>query len=735
MHVYHYNHTERSALERLSSDHGVGEVELADLVQSGLFIDLLAVLTKAMQIGVESYGLKHVEGLAGFVRSEGIDQGAGAVTEYEAWCSDRDSERLERIAQYNQDDVQATLALRDWLVSERPADLPWRPAVVVAAEETDPDLEAQVEALHSFPEESAEHLLGDLLGHWRRDGHAIFSEMIIKTAYELDAQLEDPDILAGLVPLGQVARQGKGGRAVLPGFEFQFPPQMVGRDLVEGGKIVFTAGEAGIANAQIDAIDPEEGTLRLIWNKACQELGVLPTVVVVDDRVSAKPKPDVLQDLAAKILAGSPSDPPHPLAMAMLHRDLPRFKPGKGPLGGVFTDSLEDICNWAPHLDDSYVAIQGPPGTGKTYTGAHLIHALIRQGRRVGITALSHNAIDNLLAQVVEVFSAAGDLSLLRAVRKPREMPVNPLPGVRYVMDNKDCATPTYNLVGGTTWLFANPLLRQTPVDVLVIDEAGQLSLADALAAAGAARSVVLLGDPQQLPHVSKGTHPERASGSVLEHLLGKGQATIQPDRGVLLSQTWRMHPDVCQFISGQFYDGKLTSHPTCVIQDTQAGTGLRWIRARHVGCSTQSEEEATLLVEAISKLIGQSWTDAKGQIRPLAVGDVLVVAPYNDQVDLLRARLEAIPKTAGVRVGTVDKFQGQEAPVVFFTMTASNAEDVPRGLDFLFSRNRLNVAISRARALAFVVCTEELLNSRARDIDQMELISTLCAFVEESAT
>jgi uncharacterized protein len=201
--------------------------------------------------------------------------------------------------------------------------------------------------------------------------------------------------------------------------------------------------------------------------------------------------------------------------------------------------------------------------------------------------------------------------------------------------------------------------------------------------------------------------------------------------RGVFLSEAWRMHPDVCDFVSAPFYEARLTSHTSCGLQGTGAGTGLRWLRAEHRGCSTSSPEEARLVAETVRVLIGETWTDASGATRPLTADDFMVVAPYNDQVTLLRATLDDDPVTAGVRVGTVDKFQGQEAPVVLFTMTASTPEDIPRGLGFLFSKNRLNVAISRARALAYIVCTEELLDTSAKTVGEMGLASALCAASE----
>ncbi len=275
--------------------------------------------------------------------------------------------------------------------------------------------------------------------------------------------------------------------------------------------------------------------------------------------------------------------------------------------------------------------------------------------------------------------------------------------------------------------------MRANPVDVLVVDEAGQLGLADTLAASISAHNVLLLGDPQQLPQVAQASHPNRSGVSALEHLLGEGVQTFPPEQGVLLDTTWRMHPDVCQFISDVMYEGRLTSETSCAVQATAAGTGLRWIRADHTGRSTESPEEAALVAATIRGLVGTEWTDRHGETRPLTVDDVIVVTPYNDQRRLLTATLQSDPATSGVEVGTVDKFQGREAAVVIFSMATSSAEFMPRNADFLFSKNRLNVAISRARCLAYLICTDDLLDTRARDVEQMTLISALCSFVEHA--
>jgi hypothetical protein len=443
--------------------------------------------------------------------------------------------------------------------------------------------------------------------------------------------------------------------------------------------------------------------------------------------VPSKPKPAALSALAQRVLDG---DAPRG-ATALLRRELPRFTPGGGPDGGRFTDDLAESIRWVQQLDETCVAVQGPPGTGKTYAGARLIHALAKSGKRVGITAMSHAAVGNLVDEVLDVFEQDGGLGDVTIVRKVSQaLKDEGDPRITTTTSTLKGMFTKHRIVAGTTWLFADKNWPDHQLDVLFVDEAGQLALADALAAAQAAKNIVLLGDPLQLAQVTQGSHPDGSGASVLEHVLGE-HATIPDDRGVFLSTTWRMHPDVCDFISEQIYEGRLTSEAGCALQGTEFGTGLRWLRAEHRDRQTECEEEAELIAAEIRRLIGTTYTDREGTTHVISTEDILVVAPYNDQVALIRERLEVDHLTQGVHVGTVDKFQGQEAPVVFFSMTASSAADIPRGLDFLFSRNRLNVAISRAKMLAYVVCTEELLDSRAKSVDEMKLVSALCAFVE----
>ena len=512
---------------------------------------------------------------------------------------------------------------------------------------------------------------------------------------------------------------------------FTFPPQQrdgfpdIAED-DEDATVMYVDPGGSWRPAKIERLDREGGQLGLQWGKKNQEAGHLPTVVVPHPWVQTEVKRLALSNFGTRLLEGNS---PNPATDALLRRELPRFHAGYGPVGGVFTDDVADMVGWAPHLNQSYVAVQGPPGTGKTYRAARIVHALVAAGQRVGITAFSHRAIENVVAAVSEVFTEEGDIDELRGVRVKRNA-TRTYAGFSNVPGPKGAVGQDFNVFAGSTWLFTNEGMRENPVDVLLIDEAGQLALADALAASTAAHNLILLGDPLQLPQVTQANHRGGGGLSALDHILGK-DVTLPAGRGVFIPQTWRMHRDICDFISAEIYEGRLDSHPNCDRQTTIAGTGLRWLQARHHGNSTSSPEEVDILAGVIADLMGTPWTNFKGEEQPLTAEDFMVLAPYNDQVRAIRRRLESDPRMAGVPVGTVDKFQGGQAAVVLFSMATSTSADMVRGADFLFSRNRLNVAISRARCLAYLICTEELLNTRARSVEEMRLIATLNAFVE----
>ena len=328
MHVYHYNHTERSALERLAADHGVGEAALTTLIETGLFVDLYTVVRNAVQVGTESYGLKYLERLTGYERGHDIDQGSAAVVEYEQHMVDQDPAHLDRIASYNEDDVRSTLALRDWLVGLRPKDLPWR-APYIEPEPGIPELDAQVAALHAFGPDTPEHLLGELLGYWLRERRANAAPKLAKTTLDTPTLLDDPEVLAGLTYLGQVERRGKKGKLLEgEGARFGWPEQPIGPGFESTGQIrvLYSSPDGPTGYATVHLIDAEQREVVLNWSKRAQEMGVIPSVVVIDDWFFPDPKPAALSDLAAKILEPATAGSPNEASVALLRRDPPSSK-------------------------------------------------------------------------------------------------------------------------------------------------------------------------------------------------------------------------------------------------------------------------------------------------------------------------------------------------------------------------------------------------------------------------
>ncbi|MEA2367338.1 MAG: hypothetical protein QOH38_56, partial [Thermoleophilaceae bacterium] len=472
----------------------------------------------------------------------------------------------------------------------------------------------------------------------------------------------------------------------------------------------------GFGAGSIDELDEEAGTLRLRRGPSLAETP-LPRSLIPGGAFNTKVQQAALRRLGAEVADASPR---FAAAQSLLRRDFPRVRDHAqgAPLPQDDPAKARELVS---QLDDSYLVVQGPPGSGKTWLGARLIVSLIAQGRRVGVAAMSHKSIHNLLHEVERVAREEG--VEFRGLKKGATYEG---PFIETSSNQERFADPDEDvlLLAGTSWLFSREEMEGV-IDTLFVDEAGQVSLADALAMATCARNLVLLGDPQQLAQVSQGTHPAGAGASALEHVLA-GDDTIPPERGLFLGFTWRMHPDVARFVSEMSYQGRLHSAPDCARQGTAFGTGIRFIPVEHSGNRQSSREEADAIAREIERMTGGDYTDMNGRTRPLRHGDFMVVAPYNAQVRCLRAALPA-----SVPVGTVDKFQGQEAAVVFFSMATSSGDDVPRNLEFLFSRNRLNVAISRARCLAVLVASPRLLEIRCRTVEQMRLVSALCRLVE----
>ena len=718
MHVYHYSAAEPSIVKQLMAQHATREAEVDDLLRRGVFVDLLTVTRQALRAGVRRYTLKQTERLAGFVRAADMAAGSDAVLAYERWRESGEQAELDAIAAYNKDDCLATVALRNWLLEVRPPGISG-PAPIAFAVPDEDDAEAATErallrrelTTGSLPG-SARWLAGELLEYHRREDRPVWWRHFACREMDEAGLLDDSEALAGLEPEG--AR-----RDVPRSFEYdlRYPEQ---EHKIEPGPWVDPATGKGVTVCSVD----ESQRIVVIRRQKSRADEPLPRALTPGGPLNTSAQRSALQRLATAVRDGSGR---FRALQDVLANEPPRFS---GRLAGtsIQTTDLAAARHLARALDESALIVQGPPGTGKTWLGARLIVDLIADGKRVGVTAMSHKAIHNLLEEVERAADEDGiDFKGARRGGGGSDgMPEHWR--TQCVGDpQSDCFKPEYQLVAGTSWLFA-PEFADEQLDYLVIDEAGQLSLADALASGTAARNLILLGDPLQLPHVSQAVHPEGTSLSVLEHLLGV-HPTVPPDRGLFLEQTRRMHPAVCEFISDEVYEGRLRSHPGCALQSVGGEAGIRFLPVQHVGNASSSPEEAEAIRSEIERLLGRPFRDMGGGERPLEAGDCMVVTPYNLQRRVLRA---ALPD--GVPIGTVDNFQGQEAPVVFFSMAASSGEDAPRDIAFLFSRNRLNVAVSRARCLAYLVCAPALLETHAKTLEQMRLISTLCALSDVAA-
>lgn len=741
MHIYHYGALDASALKRMSGEYGTREQEIDDFLRHGVFADLFTVVRQAMRISQPSYSLKKVEAFYFRREEEGVFEAGGPILAYEEWLETQDPAMLETIEKYNREDCISTVQLRTWLLQLRAEAeiqygraIPWPAPNVEEQSQTAIDIAMQNDAiatalLASVPadligaddEQRARWLLAHLLHYHRREARPAWWWFFDRLKLSPDELIDDHESIGGLEVAPDIEPY-QVDRSLI--HTFRFPLQQY--KLAAGDKPVNPETTKGAGT--IVSVDDAQGLVELKRGATSNE--PLPRALIPGRPVPTNEQRQAIRRLAQSIIDEGFDRSRYRACADILARRAPRLR-NRAPGSELHGDHVDDqtVSQLVADLDHSYLFVQGPPGAGKTYCGARAVVALLRSGMRVGIAASTHKAIHNLLDEIEEVAHAEG--VSFRGLKKKGIDDESEYTS-RHISTSKNSdhfIDPTIRLLAGTSWLFANDHLDQT-LDYVFIDEAGQVSLANALAIGTSSRNIVLLGDPLQLAQVSQAVHPGASGASVLEHLLGT-HATIPRDRGVFLERTWRMHPDVCRFVSEVVYDARLESALGCERQNIdRCGTGLWFIPVEHEANSQSSTEEAIRVADEIAGLRGAEVIDRKGIRRRLTEHDIMVVAPYNAQVrrvtEVLRDRgLARIP------VGTVDKFQGREAEIVFFTMATSSGDDLPRDLDFLFSRNRLNVAISRARCLAVVVASPRLLDVACRTSEQMQLVNALCRFVE----
>lgn len=753
LHIYHYAPYEPSAFKRLSGRHVSRQEALGDLLRGHYFVDLYAVVRQGLIAGVERYSIKNLEALYGFRRAVPLEDARFGLRAMERSLETGDAEIPEEVRHvvegYNRDDCVSTARLRDWLESVRAEAvksgtvLPrYVPEPSKASDKASArsrraeDLRARL--LVGVPddpsarsdEEQARWLLAHMVDWHRREDNAAWWEYFRLRDLPDEELLDERQAVAGLEFVERLPPKGAGRAGVVD--RYRYPAQEM--EMRPGDELKTRDGKFGT----IDATMREERLIDVAKTGAQRELH--PPSAFAYSYINPAPMEKSLDRLADAILAsgGRLGDEPGALAAArsLLLRARPQLVDGAfGPRPDETT--VDFAVRAVRSMKGGVLAIQGPPGAGKTFAGARMILDLVARGRRVGVTSNSHKVILNLLSAVVEEAPAPPTLAHLPSSRGEAS---EPPPGIAWVQDNEAAreaiASGSVSVLGGTAWMWAREEFKDA-IDVLFVDEAGQMSLANVVAASQAARVVVLLGDPQQLDQPVKGAHPAGLEVSALGHVLGDAR-TIEADRGIFLPETWRLPPALSAFTSELFYDDRLRSRPGLEAQRLSGtgdlgldGNGLYLCAVAHDGNRSASNEEVDAVERLVRRLLsgGVRWNDARHGEAALSAGHVLVIAPYNAQV----SRLEDALRPLGVKVGTVDKFQGQEAPVVIYSMAASSAEEAPRGMEFLYSLNRLNVATSRSKAAAILVASPQIFEPECRTPRQMKLANALCRFREQA--
>jgi uncharacterized protein len=745
LHIYHYAPYEPAALKRLMGRYATREEEIDRMLRANLFVDLYSVVRRGIRASVERYSIKDIEPFFEFARSAALPDVRIALAAVQAGLELEDGPSISADAKatvlaYNQDDCRSASELRQWLESLRDGlvangeSVPrpqagdgspnekitdWLLLINKLVAQLTADLPA--EPAERTPEQSARWLLANILDWHRREKKAVWWEYFRLSGLSADDLLDERAGLSGLMFV-----KAAGGTAKAPIHRYRFAVQET--DIRADDKLRRAGGEH--LGSVVD-ISAEELTIDI--KKRQDSVDIHPAAVFTHNDVDAQVCADALVRIAQHVVAhGILGGGAFLGARDLLMREPPRLRGADLRADGEMP--LDAAKRLTLHIVGGVLPIQGPPGAGKTYTGAHMICALARQGKTVGITANSHKVIRNLIDEVIKVADKGG-LSLQCCHKADEFYPAqHRLSFAKKSEDLLQALGSTVQIGGGTVWLWSRPDAFEA-VDVLFVDEAAQMSLANVLAASQAARSVILLGDPQQLDQPMNGSHPEGTDVSSLHHIL-EGGPTIGPDKGLFLAETWRLHPDICAFTSELFYAGKLSSKPGLeqqVVKSTGPvkGTGLRYFPVEHSGNQNSSPEEAEAIAGLVKGILGggTEWVDRDGINRPLGPDDILIITPYNAQVFEIQKRIP------GARVGTVDKFQGQEAPIAIYSMATSSYADAPRGMEFLYSLNRFNVATSRAKCLSILVSSPQIFEAECRTPRQIQLANAYCRFLELAAS
>ncbi|MFJ2551034.1 TM0106 family RecB-like putative nuclease [Microbacterium sp. NPDC087591] len=759
MHIYHYAPYETSHLVAMAARHGVRESEVDRLLREGVFVDLYPLVLRTVRVGSRSYSIKKLEPLymGDDVRTSDVQKGDDSIVQYVAARelaaageqNDADAV-LADLADYNRYDCVSTRALRNWLieiarregVNPAPPDAadeviyepsPRSVALLADAERAvSAGNDGQVHriaaaAIDYFPREAksfwVSHFqrLREPVTMWDGTRDVVRIDRATSTVRREWSVAEGRRVMSREIEVrGEVSPGTTLGAGAQP---FALYPVPAPFDTEVPSRAVHVPHTVTVSDVLDDGYLITETAIQ---GQTWDELPLALTPAAPPRVVSLQ---GAIDEWADSVHAAAPAFPDD--AATDILRRLPPRTLSEATLPVAGDDAIDAIVRGILDLDRSYLAVQGPPGTGKTFTGSQVIARLVNEhGFKVGVVAQSHAIIETLLDRVVA--HGVSPAQVGKAPKNPDADPsytVIPKSGMAAFLAEH---TNEGVVVGGTAWDFSNTSrVDRGGLDLLVIDEAGQFSLASTIAVAAGARRLLLLGDPQQLPQVSQGAHPEPVDTSALGWVMG-GDAVIRPEYGYFLAKSWRMHPFVAAPVSRLAYAGKLASAPGTERRSIEGiDPGLHVVPVRHRGNATQSAEEATEVVALVRDLVGRAFTDndEPATTRPLEQADIIVVAPYNAQRQLVHDALSA----AGfpdVAVGTVDNFQGKEAVVSITSLAASSGRDAPRGPEFLLLQNRLNVAISRAQCVAYLIHSPALLDDLPFTPDGVARLSAFARLV-----
>lgn len=778
MHVYHYAPYEITAINKLSTREYTRQQKVTELLQNRVFIDLYKIVKSGLLLGEPRYSIKNVEHLYREKRTTDVANGGESIVFYENWLEQNGAENwkqqengyqswsrdpdgfdwtawpiLKDIRDYNIDDCESTLELVDWLrLQQKTSGLSYSPPEPLAQKEkTDKQIsnqqmretliarqQALIERFENdnvLKNDPRAKILSSLLHFYDRERKPqiwSYFERLQKT----DEQLFDDDSVVYDITLTSSKYDGE--KLLCSGTYNK--DQTIRTDKIKTATI--QGGEIKVNRINFTGLDVHIGEISFEL-KTDDEVALQQHQITLfgdESRIPTDTLENRLCDIAEQyFINGSLSS----VLQTILDSASPQFSATESPLPVSRTrypddsEYLKAMVSAIGLLDQSCLCIQGPPGSGKTYTAKNVIQALVNNGMRVGIMSNSHAAIMNLMKELPPLLPNANLAKVGDYKNKDSYFPDHSYPNLTFRRDmtfTKKAPYESFNVVGATVYGFAKDICYEHPLDFLFVDEASQVALANLVAVTGSANNIVLMGDQRQLEQPIQGSHPEPADKSALEFML-KDHVVIPEDRGVFLERTYRMHPDVCKPLSDVVYAGRLTSDKKAGLQSINIDSpnliyqsyGVLPITVNHKGNTQCSDEEVVKIQQLIDELKTGTFTNNKGMALPINDEDILIIAPYNMQVNLLKEKLKG-----DFKVGTIDKFQGQEAPIVIISMAVSDVAESSRGLDFVFDINRLNVAVSRAQALAIIVFNETIAQCNINSLGQMERVGFFLTLTDE---